>query len=93
MGPRSDPPDEASMSTVDPSKGVWKVTGHLPAPDGRRMTVFCNADSEPDARGFGHLEGLATVERVTFHPPEEIARWEALAANTPPTHEEVERAR
>lgn len=82
------------MTTVDPSKGVWRVMGHLPAPDGRRMTCFVNANDEQEALALGRLEGLATEIRATFHTPEQIAKWEAFAANMKPmTPEEIEKAR
>ena len=82
------------MTEVDPSKGVWKVTGHLPEPDGRRMTVLVNAADGDQAIEMGRKEGMATGIRATFHSPEEIAKWEALAAKSKPmTPEEVEQAR
>ena len=66
------------MTTIDKSLPVWRVVGHLPAPDGRRMTVFCNAMSEKEARMVGEKEGLGTIESVRFITKEKIAEWEWL---------------
>lgn len=68
------------MTTIDTSKPVWRVVGHLPAPDGRRMTVFCNALSEKDARVEGEKEGLSTIESAKIISKEQIAKWEQLSA-------------
>lgn len=55
---------------------IYKVTGRLPQPDGRRMTVFCNASSEADAAIVGVCEGLHTVDHVKLCTHEMITRWE-----------------
>ena len=65
------------MSTIDKSKPVYRVVGTLPPPDGRRMTVFCNATDESSADAAGRAEGLHTVERVKLITPEQIAEWES----------------
>ncbi len=66
------------MPDVDPSKGVWKVTGRLPSPDSRRMTTFVNADDEEKAKELGRKEGMDSDIRATFHAPEEIKKWESM---------------
>jgi hypothetical protein len=51
-------------TTIDTSKPVWRVTGQLPASDGRRMTCFVNATGGEEAISLAKAEGLATIERV-----------------------------
>jgi hypothetical protein len=53
------------MSTIDMSKSVWKVIGHLPAPDGRRYTCFLNAESKHDAIEKAEAdEGIVSIDSV-----------------------------
>jgi hypothetical protein len=68
------------MSTLDMTQPVWRVVGHLPPPDGRRMTVFVNAplSGSEEARVKGLAEGLHTIEKVDYISPERIAEWEKL---------------
>lgn len=71
------------MTMIDKSKPVWRVVGRLPQPDGRRMTVFCNATTAQEAGVVGRAEGMDTVEYAVFITPEQIERWEAMVPKTP----------
>jgi len=89
------------MATIDPSKGVCRVRGRLPAPDGRSSTVLVNAIDETEAFLLGRREGLDSIDGATLYTPEEIAKWKALlyggtshyANSKPLTPEEIEWAR
>jgi hypothetical protein len=66
------------MPMIDTSRPVWRVIGHLP--DGRRMTVFVNAElsGSETARDLALDEGLQSIERLDLITPEQIARWEMM---------------
>lgn len=51
-----------TMSIVDESKPVWRVEGRLPAPDGRRMICFVNAENDKEAAVAGEAAALYRVE-------------------------------
>jgi hypothetical protein len=52
------------MTTIDPTKPTWVVRGRIAPPDGRRMTVWVNADDEAAARDQGKAEGLGSVDEA-----------------------------
>jgi hypothetical protein len=60
------------LRRVDRTKPIWRVVGHLPAPDGRRTTIFCNAESEAKARtdALREMGSITRVERVTIEQME-----------------------
>ncbi len=65
------------MPTIDRSKPIWRVRGHLAPPDGRRMTCFVNGETECDARLAAKVEGLHSVTETYLVKPADIERWEA----------------
>lgn len=83
------------MTQVDMSKGVWRVSGRLPEPDGRRMTCFVDAEDEAEAARKGLAEGMATIESAKYYSLEQVAEMDAKAASAikSMTPEEVEFAR
>jgi hypothetical protein len=68
-----------SMSLIDLQKPVWCVRGFLPPEDGRRMTVFVNANDQEEAVKKGKAEGLHTVDAAKYVTQEQIREWEKLA--------------
>jgi hypothetical protein len=65
------------LRTIDKGKPIWRVVGQLPAPDGRRMTIFCNAESEALARTDA-LREMAMIESAKLITPKQIAKWESM---------------
>jgi len=65
------------MPTINLTKPIWRVRGHLPPPDGRRMTCFVNGETETDAVTAAKAEGLYSVSDTYLVKPSDIERWEA----------------
>lgn len=66
------------MTVIDRSKPIWRVTGYLPVPDLRRLTVLVNAETSSEAVTKARLEGMDAVSSTRLITDEDIARWEAL---------------
>ena len=66
------------MSTIDRNKPIWRVTGHLPPPDLRRMTCLVNGATEEDAVTAAKVEGMGSVSDTYLIKPADIERWESL---------------
>ena len=49
-------------TNLDPARPIWRVSGRIPQPDGRRMTCFVNAELETDAVDSAKAEGIGRVE-------------------------------
>jgi hypothetical protein len=65
------------MSTIDRTKPIWRVRGHLPPPDLRRITCFVNGETEADAVAAARTEGMDAVTDTYLVKPGDIERWES----------------
>jgi hypothetical protein len=66
------------MTTVDPNRALWRVTGKIP--DGRMATCHVLAEHGEEAMRLGKECGIAEVETAVLCPEVEAATLEATEA-------------